>query len=239
MALNDISKKEIGILKSKVDVFFNSQEATKLDHEEIAFIVKKIIFFKMLTGSTSQNLSIFFSRLISDLYCILDCLEKEQNRYYFFNYRSLIENYLRLLMNVTVEENHVTQDVFLKFKKKFTSEFISSDLILTEDEYSLIRSEYKESCQYVHGSDVLNDELIFVFEDFESNKIDNKKKKIEKIIQILKIFNRLLLFENFNLINGIFHRKKTSLEYLCGKDYIAQLDFVVNLRGLKKYNKEE
>ena len=42
-------------------------------------------------------------------------------------------------MNVTVEENHITQDVFLQFKKKFISEF-SSELILTEDEYSLIRS---------------------------------------------------------------------------------------------------
>ena len=136
-------------------------------------------------------------------------------------------------MNVTVEENHITNDVFLKFKKKYTSEFCT-DLILTEAEYSLIKSEYRISCSYVHGGDILNDDLIFVFDDFRNNIISDKKEKIEKITQILKIFNRLLLFENYNFINGIFHRRKTSLEYLCGKNYRNQLDSIVENRGLKK-----
>ena len=69
--------------------------------------------------------------------------------------------------------------------------------------------------------------------------MDNRKNKIEKIIQILKIFNRLLLFENYNLINWKFHRRKTSLEYLCGKPYRNQLDSIVENRGLNKYSKQE
>lgn len=115
MTLNIISRKEIDLLKNKVNTFVNSLDG--IENEDITFIIKKIIFFKILTDPAYKNLNIFFSRLISDLYCILDCINKGEIRYYFFNYRSFIENYLRLLMNVTVEENHITQDVFLQFKK--------------------------------------------------------------------------------------------------------------------------
>lgn len=116
MTLNIISGKELRLLKSTVNTFINSLDG--IENENIIFIVKKIIFFKILTDPTSENINIFFSRLISDLYCMLDCITKGEIRYYFFNYRSFIENYLRLLMNVTVEENYITQDVFLQFKKK-------------------------------------------------------------------------------------------------------------------------
>lgn len=64
MTLNIISRKEIDLLKNKVNTFVNSLD--DIENEDITFIVKKIIFFKILTNATSGSLNSFFSRLISD-----------------------------------------------------------------------------------------------------------------------------------------------------------------------------
>ena len=44
MTLNDISRKEIGLLKNKVNTFVDSLD--DMENEDITFIVKKIILDK-------------------------------------------------------------------------------------------------------------------------------------------------------------------------------------------------
>lgn len=61
MTLNIISRKEIDLLKNKVNTFVNSLDG--IENEDITFIIKKIIFFKILTDPAYKNLNIFFQDL--------------------------------------------------------------------------------------------------------------------------------------------------------------------------------
>ena len=77
----------------------------------------------------------------------------------YVNERSIIENYLRSIMDISVQDNHVTDKVFQELRQKnFHCDF-------DDKEYSLIRSEYSTSCGYIHGSNILNDNLALVLDE--------------------------------------------------------------------------
>lgn len=222
MALNVLSQKDLQFVKNSIA---NYIEYLDIEDEvvrgHITKLSKFIVFFKITSGFILKTEKNFFLNLISDLYCIIDSLLKKQKRYLYFNERSLIENYLRLLMSTTVEQNHITSQVFEQFLIEYGP---SGRKVLTQNDYSKIKSEYKESCAYVHGGDVITDELIFVSDDFLSTKEFDCRSFCEKLIEIITIFNKILLSRFNEEINGQFHRRKSVLEYLMKKSFREELD---------------
>lgn len=57
----------------------------------------------------------------------------EQIRYMYLNERSIIENYVRLIVNKNVESDHVTENVFNELKNQ------TYKYNFTDEEYSLIK----------------------------------------------------------------------------------------------------
>lgn len=124
-------------------------EYTQKDHDFFSFIAKHIIFFKYLYKG-AQGVY-FYKVLISDLYYLILSIIKCEMRYMYVNERSIIENYMRAIMGVSLEYSHITETVFQEMHdKSFQCDF-------TDAEYSLIKSEYATSCGYIHGGNVLND----------------------------------------------------------------------------------
>ena len=197
------------------------------DKNFFSFILRKILFYKKLSRYWSNKKHLFlFKVIVSDLFSLIFTIIEKKERYCFLNERSIIENFTRILVSVSIEEDYVTKNVLDKLKEKITFK-----------EYSFINNEYINSCRYVHGSDILNGTLISIFSNnlLEKNtKIFNSSRKkcafylrIEKLLNIyeklLNIYEKLLINKFPNKIDGIFFKEKDIFEYMTNKNHLDLL----------------
>lgn len=194
---NDIEKfiKQLK-LKSKNKVIFTDDEKSFL-----RFLAKHILFFKELYRFDKSKY--FLEVLISDIFSYIISIIDGEKRYIFLNERSIIENYIRYLM----KENHIKENTFYKLKEKFK---------LENDVFSLLKEEYSTSCKYIHGGEILKTELLFYFFEFlkKEKEIFRDVKYYKRIKKMLNIYDKLILKEDEDFINGVFHRRKTLLKFL-------------------------
>lgn len=228
---NDITYCELELMKSNIKEFNDklkdvakslNHELTQVELDFYIFISKHIILFKYLYNRMDNQY--FFKVLISDLYYFILSILKGETRYVYVNERSIIENYARAITRKTVEEDHVTEKLFLKMKD------ILFSYGFTEEDYCLIKNEYKTSCGYIHGGNILNDSLAYVLDECLENNIliDDINKYYTRIRKILKICDKVLIFEYGEYISNCFHRKKTIFEYLLGKECLELLFSITN-----------
>ena len=149
--------KELENISSK-----NNNILVEADKNFFSFILKKILLYKKLGKYWSNKKYLFsFKVIVSDLFSLIFTVIEKKERYCFLNERSIIENFTRILVSVSIEEDYITKNVLEKLKKK-----------LTFKEISFINNEYDISCGYIHGSDILSETLISIF----SNNISPNEK---------------------------------------------------------------
>lgn len=224
--MEDMIYAEIKHIKSDISSFIIRLQEYAGEHDAImeetdrqffSVIAKHIVFWKYVVFP--NNLGRFYRVLISDGYNYIISIIKNEIRYVYVNERSIIENYIRLIINKTLEEDHVTDKIFSEIKQhKYLFEF-------TEDEFSLIKSEYSVSCSYIHGGSYLDENLIYGFDECIKNEktLKNKNKYYARICRMLKILDKMLISTYTDEISGSFFRKKSVLEYLMGKDCLELL----------------
>lgn len=228
---DDMTYSEICEIKSHIQEFLDAIQSIskdlkndiyQFDIDFFAFIAKHIIFLKYI--DTKEKNTHFYKVLISDLYYLILSIIRNETRYMYVNERSIIENYLRAIMQVTLQDNHVTNKVFDELHEK------NFKCCFSRDEYALIKSEYTTSCGYIHGGDILNSNLVYVLEECANKKFDFSERKnyYIRFQKMLKIFDRLIIAENSEYINGCFHRKKSVMEYLVGKEQVDLLFKILN-----------
>lgn len=234
MFKDDLIISQIDEIKKYIDRFIEElssysnetciKSITKQEKDFFSFISKQIIFLKELYKIYS---SYEIKVLISDFYNYIVSIIKNEHRYIYVNERSIIENYTRLIVNVDTGEDYITLNVFNKLKSK---KFVT---LLKQDEFSLIKSEYAVSCEYIHGSKLLNDNLAYVFRECISNVVvfKNKNNYIQKIIKLIKIFNRLLVSTYPEFIDCSFYRRKSVLSYLIGSHNVDLLFSILNSKN--------
>lgn len=230
---NDMTLIEIDMIKKNIKEFIEklcvlAKDANgKLEESDKAFftrIAKYIVFCKFLEKSLHfGNMTQFLDNIISDSYYLIISFIKKEKRYVFVNERSIIEHNIRMITFTTFGETYVTDSVF---KKLYSSKYP-----IQEEEYSLIRNEYKISCDFVHGGKLLHDSLSFVLEEClrEDTLLTKEKNAMyRRIINILKIFNNMMIAEYPEEINGCFHRRKSLLGYLIGDEAVDFLFQQIN-----------
>lgn len=222
----DMTYNEIDLVKSNISLFteflkkFAESEGRILIQADIDFfslLSKHIIFYKYMYIDDCP-LGHFYKVLISDCYYLILSIIRNEMRYIYVNERSIIENYARLIINKTVEENHVTEQILGGIKVQYNG-------ILTDAEFSLIKSEYAMSCSYIHGGDVLGSVLSDAFNECIKNnqKFKDKNKYYVRVQRLLKSFDNILIVAYKYEVSGAFHRRKSLLEYLLGKDSVNLL----------------
>ncbi|KMO86875.1 hypothetical protein AB840_05965 [Megasphaera cerevisiae DSM 20462] len=214
----------IDYAKSNIDRFIRAIEKLS-DKNQFVFtiasksffrnIAKHILFFKQIDLIMPCY---FYKVIISDLYNLIVNLVEGQVRYAYLDERSIIENYTRAIINDQVHDGHITSQSFEALQgKKYSFDFLETD-------FSFIKSEYRTSCAYIHGSTFLNPELSTVLCECVGGKhIRNINKYFNRIMKLLKIYDQLLISSNGESINGSFHREKVFFEYLLGKEMLELL----------------
>jgi hypothetical protein len=119
----DMTYNEIETCKKEIKKFITDIHNIKgynlniktYDEEFFVIVSKHIIFFKyLLMGNTAV---FYFKSIISDLYYYIDSILKLEVRYMYLNERSIIENYTRLITNISIIGAHVTENSFHILKK--------------------------------------------------------------------------------------------------------------------------
>lgn len=221
----DMTLIEIDMVKKNIQEFINrlctlaEKESGKLTESDISFFVriaKYIVFCKFLQKSLHfGNMTQFLDNIISDSYYLIISFIKKEKRYVFVNERSIIEHNIRMITFTTFGETYVTDSVF---KKLYTGKYT-----LQEKEYALLRNEYKISCDFVHGGKLLHESLSFVLEEcLREDALSQKEKNAmyKRIMDILKLFNNMMIAQYPEEINGCFHRRKSLLGYLIGEEAV-------------------
>ncbi|MCG6835767.1 hypothetical protein LC668_07855 (plasmid) [Fusobacterium vincentii] len=199
-------KKEINDLIS-----FLEEKYRKLDEREknfVRFLSKHIIFFKNFSD-LENNFEI--KLLISDFYYFIISYLNLEGRYVALNLRSIIENYIRLLLNKVSEEYHIEHNSFIELKEKYN---------LSNDDNSLVYDTYIKSCRYIHGGKVLKETLKLDIENLKENSSDKMIDSFEAVEKLLKTLDKLLMKNHLILIliERDFHRKRRLIEILLGKE---------------------
>ncbi|WP_317316092.1 hypothetical protein [Peptostreptococcus russellii] len=217
--LND-TKEDIKNAVDFLTEYVASNKKRDLRESEINFIVfclKQIVFLKLIRDCKfpeikNENLK----STISDFFHIIVSLINNEVRYVYLNERSLIENYVRLILKGAYR--NVNRNTFNVLKeKKYMFDFDNSD-------YSVIKNEYVTSCQYIHGDKIVE---VTLTENLR-NTISKENKEIKfdsffrRFIKMINIFSILLLSEYYECIQYCFMRKSWTLEYLQGKKYMEK-----------------
>ncbi|MDU2391867.1 hypothetical protein [Bacillus sp. (in: firmicutes)] len=213
-----IRKDEINKLIQYIEDYAMESKGSIVDNRTKEFyrvISKQIIFFKYILNAYPRTY--FIKVIISDFLSLILNDMKLETRYYYLNQRSIIENYMRLILKDEQYVTHITKQSFLDLKQQNESN-------LSEKEYNKIVNEYKIACSYIHGGDFLREYLVSNFEECLESKTKiserQRKNQISQFIDLISILNKLFLVHNTEEIDSAFHRNKASLEYLMGKRYI-------------------
>lgn len=223
----ELCKEEIDNLISYVENYNGNFNYISMDQKTIEFyrfISKQVIFFKFILKAYPKTYSIqvivsdFLSLIVNDL--------KLETRYYYLNQRSIIENYMRMILKDQSNITHITKQSFKDLKEQ-------NQLELNEIEYNRIINEYKIACSFIHGGNFLQEHLVSNFEECVDNKTQiserKRKGKISQFFEMVNILNKLFLIHNSEEIDNSFHRNKVTLEYLMGKRYMIKFHQIKNV----------
>lgn len=218
--MNELTLSQINEIKKSIARFMNVLSEymssnhlgyiNQSDENFFIFISKQIIFLKELNKCYPD---FKVKVLISDYYNFIVSIIKNETRYLYLNERSIIEGYTRLIIGINVEQDHVTSNLIKELKY---GKYINP---LSNSEYNLITSEYVISCGFIHGSNLLINDLSYYFTECISkfSTIKNINSYYQRITKIIKIFNRMLISNCTEKIDTTFWSKKSVLEYLIGK----------------------
>lgn len=81
--------------------------------------------------------------MISDYFNLIISIIEGKSRYIYVNERSIIENYMRLILQKSIESDHITRNCFQELQENRYGFTISNK------DFSLIKSEYVTCCSYI------------------------------------------------------------------------------------------
>lgn len=207
-----ICKSEIKNLIEDIERVFPQLDNQSKEYYRV--IAKQILFFKFIFNTYSETyaakviISDFFNFMLDDI--------KDSTRYLYLNERSIIENYIRLILKDESYNTHITNQSFIDLKRE-------NESILSDAEYGKIKNEYKISCSYIHGGYNLSNHLVDNFEDclngISTISQRSKRSRINQTLDLFKILNKLFIHNNKEVIETSFHRNKEALKYLLGSQY--------------------
>lgn len=185
------------------------------DRNNLIFILKKIVFLKYLIRQESSNY--ILKALTSDIMYLIGNMKKGEERYYYFNIRSIIEQSLRLVNNLTSTDT-ISNSSVMDNTDSIVNQY---NACINMD---IIKDEYIKSCRYVHGNEKVIMDLAVMYQDCIQEKgiIDGISVKLNQLVKLLQSLFDLIIITQNELIDAAFFRRKTILEYLVGtKSFIV------------------
>lgn len=199
---------ELNSVKEELRKFINEQylDFSEQNRNFMASILKKVILMKYIVRQKSDDYRL--QALLSDLIYLIRCIKNGEERYYYLNIRSLIEQSLRIVNDVASTDTMTNYNIMSKSEDCVSNSSFNVNL-------DIIKNQYSKSCLYVHGNSNANMQLAEIyFDSIKDKEIDNLNQKLNELVKLLKELFRLIFISNSILIDAAFHRRKSILRYL-------------------------
>lgn len=212
MSKFDFSIKELIDIKNEISSFLMSEfsDLKEMERNKLNFIMKKIVFLKYVVRQTDSDYR--FHALISDIMYLVKSIRNGEERYYYFNVRSIIEQSLRIINNID-STNTITNAEIIDITKNMIQEYDATINL------NIIKSEYTKSCLYVHGNENASMSLAAFYQQCEEDTgiINEVSVKLNVLVKMLKELLDLILISQNTIIDAAFFGRKTILKYLLGE----------------------
>ncbi|MFQ1048490.1 hypothetical protein, partial [Avibacterium paragallinarum] len=172
------------------------------DKNNLKCIVKRMTFISIIKNEHSENS--FLKGLFSDLLYAMYCIKENQERYFYFNLRSSIENFLRFALNKKNEDSTGVRNLFTEFEQ------------INKEAKNKLNSEYAYCCNYVHNNHIANIEHTSFFIQCKTQSFCSLKMAISHFLNIINEIIKYLIIHLNMLVDGAFHRAKSQLKFLLG-----------------------
>lgn len=226
MTLNSLTRNELDELTRNINSFkeyvdsYCEKQNIQLSQSAKSFLrfwAKRIIFMNYLKECDYNQ---WIDGIVSDMFFFSASVILDQKRYMYLNLRSFIESFIKLLLNVKIENEQITRKSFEQFRSLYKKD------ILNDDEFSIIKNVYKVSCMAIHNPLFKENDLAIGIKDCLENKIynvnhNNHRNTVEtevfnNVQTITSIFIRLLIYKYREQIDSTFYRRKIIMNRLIG-----------------------
>ncbi|MDU2121361.1 MAG: hypothetical protein E7E64_02360 [Clostridium celatum] len=218
-----------GIIRNKEEIkkylaILNEKKQLPKENELI-YITKLILFNKSIFVVNDRENTHYKNYMVYNVLMLMHSLTKDSKINFYQLYRSLIENILRIMLNLEDRDETGVNELFRRFSEKYECNEIGKEFT------NFIKGEYSEACNYVHSNIRAGvDVYLFYSEILASDEMDNQN--IIKLIFIMKTF--LFKFTKFIVnveptkIEATYYRKHEELKHLIGEnlylDFKRQID---------------
>ena len=203
----------LGTISSFREEFENIPD--KFVADTLISTTKKAIFLKILHDRSLQNNRYLLS-IIYDLLCCMSTIKKSEERYFYFNLRSCIENAIRFFLNKQSDDETGVGRLFSEFKEKYKN----------LDSVSSLARIYSKACNYVHNNSKADIDISRSYKFIDNDKaIDDEKRRClcRELFELHSSLNILLLENNKPDIIHAYLYVNENITHLINKDFLDKL----------------
>lgn len=184
-------------------------------------IAKTILFFKKIFSDLDQNH--YAKSLVHDFLCTVYALENASEREFFNNYRSILENFIRVILMLDDTDSTGVFRLFKAFEKKCHAKDMTS-------EFAFIKYEYDIACNYVHSNKNANMNICEYYTEIPNDKISEEDREMlaKRFSELCYIFKKQCIAFYPSKVGQSFYRRNFDLKYLIGEDLfeVFKMDYL-------------
>ena len=213
--------RDIELYKEDIDNFLMlvKEDVGKISESQIRSIAKGIILFKRIFMKKDTAYSHYSECLISDVLSLVHAYGIKSQRLYYTTYRSLIENFTRVLLGYDNANDTGVRNMFRELRNRYED--------TGKDFLDYLEGEYGKCCNVIHSNIKADIQLYSYYEDIVSSD-EMDEKTINACVNALKTFcnkAKMFMIENIpQLVNDSFYNHKELLAFLIGKDNYLNLE---------------
>ena len=175
-------------------------------------IAKVMIFLKKTYSFPDANYEHYYNRLISDMICLIHSLGKNSLKGYYTTMRSLIENFVRVMLKYDDANATGIRNMFAELRNK---------MVVNSKEYmDYIEGEYGKCCDIVHSNKQANLPIYAYYEEIISRDEITEALKSDMLKNLITFYRKIkefVIMNNSEMVNSAFQNKKELLSYLIGE----------------------
>lgn len=213
--------RDIELCKEDINAFIKlvKEDVGDVPEAQIKPISKGLIFFKRVFVQNEVGHTHYSECLISDALSLVHSLGIRSQRLYYTTYRSLIENFVRVLLKYDDFNDTGVRNMFRELRDEYGN--VGVDFI------DYIDGEYGKCCSVIHSNTKAKLHLYSYYEELvQSDEMD--KKTVDSYVNALcTFFNKAKEFMVENMpqfINESFYNHKELLYFLVGEKNYSSLE---------------
>lgn len=217
--------RDVDLYKEDIDNFlkFVKEDVGNISENQLRSIAKGIILFKRIFIQKNPVYFHYSECLISDALSLVHACGVKSQRLYYTTYRSLIENFTRVLLGYDNTNDTGVRNMFKELRDQYEDtgkEFID-----------YLEGEYGKCCNVIHSNIKANLQLYSYYEDIVSSDEMNEKAISYCVNALNTFFNKAkeFMIENTSqLVSDSFYNHKELLAFLIGKENYSKLEKKIN-----------